>query len=111
MRPPRLRLRTFLIAVAVVGIVMGTLTERHYRFRTLARDYGRQVMALGVGLPTPRKERRYPTITQFGQLVDDSPEAARLEQQYWWLREMTAKYEDAARNPWLPVAPDPPPPG
>jgi hypothetical protein len=112
MRLPRFRLtvRALMVAVAVAGLTMGIIQERSIQFRELASAYGRGANELGVGFPTPSRGRRSPTITRSGQLVEDGPEAERLDRRYWWLREMAAKYEWAAENPWLPVAPDPPPP-
>jgi hypothetical protein len=39
-----------------------------------------------------------------------APEAVRLNRLVGYHARLRAKYERAARQPWLPVAPDPPPP-
>jgi len=43
-------------------------------------------------------------------LIKDSSETMRFERRYWWLRDMSAIYEQAAGQPLLPVPPEPPEP-
>jgi hypothetical protein len=50
-------------------------------------------------------------IRQYGMRPNDTPEhRARAMSQFWYYLGLKTKYERAARFPWLPVAPDPPPP-
>jgi hypothetical protein len=98
-----------MVAVAVVGILMGAdlgVTRRSRRFARLsthhtnaALEHFGTLMALG-GWPPP--------------LQDLSPaELARVRILYRvnalvnYHSALTQKYERAARYPWLPVAPDP----
>jgi hypothetical protein len=95
MCPPRFRLRSLLIAVAVAAVAFG-LAERSRRFRRLAVYHEVRVKwrgATSMGL-TAWKDGR-------GQLV--------TEQRSDWHDAMRTKYQRAAERPWLPVAPDPPP--
>ncbi len=95
MRPPRMTTRRWMIAVAVVGIVLGVTIERRNRFRKIAAHHQGQFRKL---------------VSQ-GHLIlssgsSDDPIMRRLE----WHESMRLKYERSARYPWLPVDPDPPPP-
>ena len=82
---PRLTVRGLMVAVAIVGLMSG---GRIWLIRRAAAFRDRVVM---VKMSFARSEG----FTR-----------ARSE----WLLEMWAKYERAARSPWLPVAPDPPEP-
>jgi hypothetical protein len=120
MRWPRVRftVRRMMIAVAALAALLGIARsflgmarERQYRFRKLAGDYAAQAQALGVGTRIPvNLGRPQLVLTHLGKILEDSPETLRLERRYWWLRDMSAKYEQAARLPLLPVTPDPPEP-
>jgi hypothetical protein len=96
MRLPRMTTRRWTIAVAVVGLILweGGLSAI---YRNKARQYEAEVFA---GTPKGRRGSRqgWPRI--------DHPPSARLQ----WAKEMARKYEYAALHPWLPLAPDPPPP-
>jgi hypothetical protein len=109
---PRLTTRRWMIAVAVVAILIGAVLEVHRRSRRFARlaayhsnlslEHFHTQMALGVD-PLPLEP-----------VPPAGPGAARyLRREKALVRyhsELTAKYERAARYPWLPVTPDPPEP-
>ncbi len=83
MKPPRLTIRSLMVAVAIVGLIVGTgleLRRRHRRFSQLAATHLLAAVADEGG----------PNST--------------------WHLHMWVKYRRAARHPWLPVAPDPPVP-
>ena len=88
MRLPRFRLRTLVVAVAglAVAVAMASLSIRSAAYSQLA-EYHR-VEAFRSSYP--------------GALNGPARLARHLE--------LHSKYERAARYPWLPVAPDPPPP-
>ena len=90
MRPPCFRLRTLLVAVAVVGAVFGVEVMRRRRAYYLDRASGHFIAAAPY------------TPGYFG----DHPDPAKAA----FHEAMRRKYERAAARPWLPVAPDPPPP-
>jgi hypothetical protein len=93
-RWPRFRLRTLLIAVAVMaGALVGsmeamrTLQRRREALNLWARYYAGAANTCRAWLAEPERSRAV-----------DYCDRLRL------------KYEHAAARPWLPVAPDPPPP-
>ena len=95
MRLPRIRMTTrrWMVAVAIVGIVLGVTIERHNRFRKIADYHQGEIMKLARRLAAFAGSSDHPLIPRL-----DSHESMRL------------KYEHAARYPWLPVEPDPPEP-
>ena len=99
MRPPHFRLRTLMIAVAVVGVGL-TLAERHRRFQRLAAYHATkegELRSLGGGLAPPMS------------LIDGNSGAMVVDEWDYHVR-LRRKYERAARCPWLSVEPDPPSP-
>ena len=105
MRPPRFRLRTLLIVVALVALALvpATLARRRQRFEALAHHHREAAGGpFAVSLISPAgRAHLYELAFRAGLL---SPERRQ------WHRDLTVKYERAARYPWLLVAPDPPPP-
>ena len=95
MRLPRFRftVRRMMIAVAIVGVTIGVLAVRRSAFLRRADHYHRVSRSyIALQLPTPPGE--FPDASYWRQII--------------WAGKMRAKYERAARYPWLPVAPDPP---
>jgi len=98
MRPPRFRLRTLMVAVAVVAVMSGVgvrLGNRSLRFRNLADHHGlEETRHVGRGyLPGPE-------TVHIEVSTPKSEHHARLRE----------KYRRAAARPWLPVPLDPPEP-
>jgi hypothetical protein len=95
----RFSIRTLMGIVAIIGLFMATtvMVKRSNEFRARARDlaYYAGMMDLDA----------YESREQMGDL----PRAAHSEQVAACYRELKLKYERAARYPWLPVDPDPPP--
>jgi len=90
-----------MIAVAVVAIVAAatlTLQRRSARHRALARDHARRA-ALAPFQVTFLIDR--------GNLQSQYAQGQAKQR---WHRRLQYKYERAARHPWFPVPPDPPPP-
>ena len=105
MRPPGFRLRTLLVAVAVVGVVLSppVLLARSHRFLALAVAHQR-----AGGGPFFHS---FIDAKGLAYLDDLSRRASRLSpERRNWHRSLAQKYFRAASHPWLPVAPDPPPP-
>lgn len=91
---PRFTVRWLMIAVAIVGVVLGVTIERRGRFRKIAAHHRGEC----------------------GNLINRSPYVAfsnyseATNRRIDWHHSMWLRYEDAARSPWLPVAPDSPEP-
>jgi hypothetical protein len=103
MQRPRLRfsVRRLIVAVAIVGILLGVwlgLERRRERFRELSDRHEVQAQLCEVRVFISKIERK-PEAWLAGN-------KARFEHHLAMMR----KYQQAARRPWLPVAPDPPEP-
>jgi hypothetical protein len=120
----RFSVRGLMVAVAVVALLMGGLLE-YARLKRLGREYaGRAIGARRAMEPARRSlgwshERWLAECRRFDQIEQasggwykfgrpPSPERAKRLVAYW--QPVVAKYERAARYPWLPVEPDPPRP-
>ena len=88
MRPPRFRLRTLMVAVVFAAVALGgfEMLRRRERFLALAAYHASRAVSL----------TRYYSFFFPRKLP--------------WHLDMQRKYERAATRPWLPIAPDPPPP-
>ena len=107
MRLPRFRIRTLMIAVAVVGLLAGlvvALTRRSAGLRQQAASFAQ--VSNQEALQGMYIERRY----HWGPAEPEKPIIAAHFRRSDYYAALRAKYERAARRPWLPVAPDPPPP-
>ncbi|WP_406698044.1 hypothetical protein V5E97_04240 [Singulisphaera sp. Ch08] len=93
MRLPRLRVRTLMVAVAVVALMAwaSRMLSLSVAYQRRADTYWTNL--LRVESPGVRGGWRTPP-TEHDR----------------WASHMTNKYRNAARYPWLPVAPDPPEP-
>ncbi|HWE35692.1 MAG TPA: hypothetical protein VG406_03905 [Isosphaeraceae bacterium] len=85
----QVRLRTLLILVALVALALGA--ESLLRWRDVYR----------------RKLNEHALIAD---LCDGPGTTTELLRKAAFHRELAQKYEQAARHPWSPVAPDPPEP-
>jgi hypothetical protein len=85
----RMTTRWWMVAVAIVGIVLGLTIERRNRFRRIAVHHRAEFNDLAGRMRV------------FG--VKDS-DCLPME----WHESLARKYENAARYPWLPVGPDSP---
>jgi hypothetical protein len=95
MRIPRLTLRRLMLLVASAALGLGALAW-HGRMERLSQEYAMRSLSFRRnGGPRPR----FP-----------APAARPLSARERWEDEMVAKYHRASERPWLPVAPDPPPP-
>lgn len=112
MRLPRIRfsLKNLMIAVAIIGTILGTLAERRTRFRRLSVEYDRAWTELRV---SDLELYLLLTVSQ-GESNESYDErrraAAPLVQYLEYCGQMEVKYASASERPWLPVAADPPRP-
>jgi hypothetical protein len=99
---PRFTVRRLMVAVAVVGMVLGSGVEvvrRWLLFRERAAQHAQLVMRGMCNNPM--------TGTTVPDFTPAEIEALRQSEYH---RRLYLKYRDAASYPWLPVAPDPPEP-
>jgi cytochrome c-type biogenesis protein CcmE len=104
MRVPKFRIRTLMIAVAVLGIALGGLAglqrmdQRMQRFRALAQHHQHR------GLVN--------RLTVVGSVAhgDVKADTERYQIRAEYHDALNLKYKYAASHPWLPLSPDPPEP-
>jgi hypothetical protein len=98
--------RRWMLAVAVVALIAGGTVEcqrRRARFHQLAMQYAQKELALSVfsySGPGGQHEMAKQWQTYFRKTAPYRAYYAGLSK----------KYRRAEKNPWLPVAPDPPRP-
>ena len=112
MRLPRMTTRRWMVAVAIVAILIGVGLEVGRRSRRFARlaayhsnvalEHFGTLMAFG-GEPPPIRD-----VPPAGLGPTRYLHRAKALLNYHSV--LTEKYQRAARYPWLPVAPDPPEP-
>ncbi len=102
MRVPRVRftVRRMMVAVAIVGLASG-LWRRRESFLEESRRYAVAATLHPCSLPPEEGTDEY-------RRWQEEEEMIRRRDDH--LLRLAAKYERAARYPWLPVAPDPPEP-
>ncbi len=107
-RLPRVRLRTLLIAVAVAALPLATwarIEARRVQFRSIAAQHRKKI----IGLVCYRGGWNiFPVAIIKGEYRILRESEVKLDT--WHLR-LSEKYARAAESPWMPVAPDPDPPG
>lgn len=108
-RPPRLRLRSLMIVVAVVALPLATWTRieaRREQFRRTAAFHRDEIVG-GISIRGNGRLSIFPVAAKVEyQILSQT----QVDLDMWHL-ELSEKYEQAAERPWLPVAPDPDPPG
>lgn len=113
-----------MVAVAVVALLIGGTLE-YARLKRLSREYAGRALNARRAMARAKRSvgwshehwlaecRRFDQLEQASgnwyKLVRPlSPEQAKKLVNYW--EPVVAKYDRAARYPWLPAAPDPPRP-
>src|SRR4051794_20639620 len=96
------------IAVAVVGFILGSVLVRSLLFWRLADYHNSQVVGVEYKIVMLKPSRLCVEVWFDTQGSEVSP---RQVLKYQWHRHLYYKYSGAAARPWLPVEPDPPPPG
>ena len=108
MRLPRYRLRTLLIAVAVAALGMGTIVGLARRRESYLRQAAHQrKLSNEARLYASSIDRRY---LHWGPSEPERAEMAAYERRGDYHAALQAKYERAARSPWLPIEQDRPEP-
>ncbi len=112
MRFPRVRfsVRKIMVAVAILAVILGLLIGRRGRFRRLALAHKMESFALQVS-----DLEFYLLLTAAsGEKPEAEEQRNRTTRPVYQFREyheaMADKYDRASDQPWLLVAPDPPPP-
>ena len=95
-----------MIAVAVVGLILGSVLVRSFLFWKLAEYHNSQVVGVGYNIVMLKPSRLCVEVWFDTQGREVSPRQVLKDQ---WHRQLSSKYRDAAARPWLPVEPDPPP--
>lgn len=108
MRMPRFRIRTMMIAVAVVAACLG-VAHRRSQLLGLAEYHRSQQV------PITEKQAwiepgPWSTIYEAGGKWLSFKEVQQLERLNDWHAALSSKYKEAARYPWLLVEPDTPEP-
>jgi len=106
------RLRTVItprrmIAVAVVGVVIGSVLERRSRFLKLAEYHRSQIVGAPFVIAMRAPDRVCVELWMDAQGRAVSPQEIVKDQ---WHSQLSSKYLGAAARPWLPVERDPPRP-
>jgi hypothetical protein len=120
MRLPRMTTRRWMLAVAVVAIVIAGLIEvcrlGHLRqvYLAVAREYADEAHEIRRG-DDGRSDGRMVLIRSIAgerpaslQSREGMVYLDRIARAAAYCDQLRAKYERAARYPWLPVEPDPP---
>ena len=107
--------RRMMGAVAVAALLFGAMVEMprlwilHRHYNVLAERYGYWEARLG-GAATIRQELTYYSTSQPRGPEPSPARLAGMKADASYYAGLRAKYEHAARYPWLSVDPDPPPP-
>jgi hypothetical protein len=104
---PRFTLRWLMVAVAIVAILTGLKIswQRQPLYRQMAKDFAaKKFYALEAARLYPRPSKMHHWVNTESGSYEIWPENSGY---YALMRE---KYERLAKNPWLPVASDPPEP-
>jgi hypothetical protein len=115
MHLPRMTTRRWMLAVAAVAALFGgaTVLPRLWILRrqylTTAERYGYWETRIN-GVVALRQEITYYALWQPRGPEPSPARLASMKARASYYGEMRAKYERAARYPWLPIATDPPPP-
>ena len=106
MRRFNFRLRTLMMAVALVALLLcgGLLAIRSVSHAFWANGVAKKRDAYRVDLQA--LERR----AAKGLTAQEAEQLAYGHRMMEYLADQQARYERAARSPWLPKEPDPPPP-
>jgi hypothetical protein len=117
---PRFTVRWLMIVVGLAGLGLGAEAYRRHlvsasaRYHATAGMYRLAATMQDTSVVLANSERKLaeaiPDITPNPEVMMDEKSIARCCRLAAHSREMAAKYDHAARYPWLPVEPDPPVP-
>jgi hypothetical protein len=113
MRLPRMTTRRWMVAVAVIGLLVGggvRLKRRRDYFLSLARSHAQKMPSSTAEGKALRS--RFGSTSGMGgeETVLLSRDFDRMMNRADHHSALRRKYEHAARYPWLPVEPEPPEP-
>jgi hypothetical protein len=117
LQPARTRftVRRMMVAVAIVAVLFGAAVELprlwvlRQQYLGLAEKYGYWEIRLNGAVEIRQELTYYSTSQPLGP--EPSPERlAKMKDQADHYARLRAKYERAARYPWLRIVPDPPVP-
>jgi hypothetical protein len=115
MKPPRIRLRSLMIIIAISAIATWgyTLWRRSAEYASKAEQCEVEVFMYKENLDRIDYEEEAPfhnrKRTSFSE--EETIKRNQYEHLLRYAERLGRKYRRAARFPWLPVEPDPPPPG
>lgn len=112
MRFPMMTIRRWMSIVAVTAIPLGVCVERRSRFLGLAASHELRATEFEVeydGCSTGNSHVGWWYSLRDNRAFEPD-EGRRRHALHEWHRDVAEKYRDAARSPWLSVAPDPPEP-
>src|SRR5436309_7016540 len=102
--------RRMMVAAAIAGIVMGLakwMERRSAHFADLSRSHCERIVGILSG-PIDQYGEHPEGLVAFD--LELNPVRGVQGRRDIWHFAMAQKYREAARRPWLPVAPDPPEP-
>lgn len=111
----RYRIRTLLIAVGVVGLLLGGAAEWRRRVATARLNAIRSDQFFRLFCFHSLNEQHY-EHGEGSMAIHLSPDYSKektdayYSEKYLYHKKLRQKYEAAMERPWLPVAPDPPEP-
>jgi hypothetical protein len=108
-RLPRVRfsVMSLMIAVAVVGSVLGSIMERRARFLRLAEHHNAQVVGVTHAWAMRSNGVSWVCSEVWTDAKGNSSSVLQAAKDVWH-RELASKYLIAASRPWAPVNEDPP---
>lgn len=113
MRLPRLTMRCLMVLVAVAAFLLWSyqVSQRWVDCRNKVEHYGTvSAMQAAQANELRQQARLWRSRGSTSQATEADSDAEHLEKWSAYDAAMKRKYERAARSPWLPVLPDPPPP-
>jgi hypothetical protein len=114
MRIPRMTTRRWMVAVAVIGLLVGggvRLKRRRDYFLSLARSHAQKMPSFTAEGKALRSRFGGTSGMSGEEIVLLSRDFDRMMNRADHHAALRRKYEHAARYPWLPVEPEPPEPG
>ena len=115
MRLPRMTTRRWMVtvAVAVIGLTIGGgvwLKQRRDYFLSLAQSHQKEVASSTARGEALKARFGYTSGMKIEEILHLHRDYDRMMDRADHHESLARKYERAARQPWLPVEPDPPEP-
>jgi hypothetical protein len=113
MRLPRMTTRRWMVAVAVIGLMIGgwvRLEQRRDYFLSLAQSHQKEVASYTARGMALKSRLGYTSGMTDKEIMHLYRVYDRMMDRADHHESLARKYERAARYPWLPAVPDPPEP-